>query len=298
MNFLDKLKEAGIDTNLIEQVYLNDIPTDDQINDNLDNLKEICIYLLEEFENLAKANTGSVLGDDKFLNVIQNFANKIIRQTNSVFYLLHSEEFIPDTLNEIDCQSISILIRSLIETVLMFCYIYVIPETMEHKKFKYLVWEFTELQENIRRDKEISTKEDIFTKFYNERYEYLKNELLNDTHFKTLKKEYKDKILKCNQARYDCSWSDIAKKLGIDIKYFNIEYSTLCSHSHSGNFSIITDVIPVNVKIDLLLEHLRYFIKLLALFIFGYSQVTEITKLQLKNNLKLVQTINRLTSKL
>jgi hypothetical protein len=220
MNFIEKLKEVGIDTNLIEEVYENDIPTDEKINDNLDTIKEICIYLLEEFENLAKANTGYVLGDDKFLNVIQNFANKIIRQTNSVFYLLHSGEFIPDTLNEIDCQSISILIRSLIETVLMFCYIYVIPETMEHKKFKYLVWEFTELQENIRRDKEISTKEDIFTKFYNERYEYLKNELLNDTHFKTLKKEYKDKILKRNQARYDCSWSDIAKKLGIDIKYW------------------------------------------------------------------------------
>jgi len=282
----DILNKYNIDLNSLN----SGIPSEQKSKEFLDYIEQSFGFLSGEFTKIANSLVGIDIGKGNFKLKIQNFANKILLQFDTIFLLIQLNNKIDSDKSALDYQSIHIILRSIIEAILMFSYIYTSPKTEDEKYFRHLVWEFTDLQ-NIEK-KKISHDDNSVAKaielIINERYNNLYNEIQSNRYFINLSKRFKDKIIKYSQSRYDKNWSDIAVDFGLEKTRFDNVYSELCSYSHSGNNSIISNLIPFNLKVALLSHNLFYTLIIFSMFIIDYCYVTDKANEELSNNEKLI----------
>ena len=292
MKMIDILNRHNIDINSLS----SKLPSQQNSKESLDYIEKSFTFLSKELTYIANSLVGTKIEKGHFKLKIQNFTNKIIIQINTIF-LLYSINQVEDEENlKIDFQTIHIVIRSIIETVLMFSYIYIIPKSEDKQYFHHLVWEFTDLQ-NLVNDKSFSDENSNIKAIelvINERYEDLRNELESNKYFIQLNKKLKYKILKQSQCRYDKSWSDLASDFGLERTKFNRVYSDLCSYSHSGNNSIITDYLPSNLKLAILGDSLFYLLIIFSMFIIKYCMVTKKANDELSKNEKLLNYLSNI----
>lgn len=137
----------------------------------------------------------------------------------------------------IDFPSISILVRSALESYLTFQFIFVQPNSLEEKKFRHTVWAYNGLRDRQRF--KLTTKEG-YEKLESEkpRIEELKRQIRDSTFYAELPKDLKKKVIKGGW-RLGKQWIEIAEASGTHREYFVSLYTYLSSYAHSGYLSVL-----------------------------------------------------------
>ena len=136
-----------------------------------------------------------------------------------------------------DISSLQMILRSSYEAYLIFHYIFVNPETLELREFRYLCWDIagyttrenmpaTTLEHQKRKDREKTNKAIQISK------------INKNPFFIKLSAKKQNALLSRSNWKPNVTWADLSEIAGFDRKTYSSIYSMLCDHSHSGRLSI------------------------------------------------------------
>ncbi|HET8667607.1 MAG TPA: DUF5677 domain-containing protein [Terriglobales bacterium] len=176
---------------------------------------------------------------ESWRNDAQVLANKLIRHVICVKALM-SGVSVPIDENEcfrfLDHASVKVLSRAALETHLVFCYIFNVPDE-ELSKFRHMVWKLAGLCD---RQRFVASTKEGRDKIFEERpkIEKLVGQISNSDFFFSFSEKQRLQIIKGNW-KVDTSWSGIGQQHGFRKEYFDNMYNFLCSYSHSSYLSIL-----------------------------------------------------------
>lgn len=220
---------------------MNEVPTFQE--------EEYYIKLLETLIKVAEANKGTVLGEDNRLLEAEGLFKKFIGHAASALYLFGSTTLpnikITDRgISFFDSGSINVLGRAALESFLVFHYVFIEPRSDDEKDFKYYSWLHASY---IDRQKFPSRSEEGKKQLNNEKktIDALKEKINNNSVFKQLDKEKKEKLLRKmekgawrlqwqNGQWVTKSWSNIGVSAGLSEILAKQFYGHLCAYAHSG----------------------------------------------------------------
>lgn len=170
----------------------------------------------------------------------EGIGQKIISHAISAHYLSHGYQVANDKhlyAEQIDFSSISVLVRAAFESYLTFNYVFISAKNEDELAFRFRCWNlggFLDRADFIpTEEKHIKLKE-----YEKSQIDLIKSELYHSKTFENLKSQDKKAALN-GRWRLSNSWSDLAVSAGFNKKFFDDQYSFLCSHSHSSRLSII-----------------------------------------------------------
>ena len=170
-----------------------------------------------------------------------NLAHTFLNHVYAVLVLIEHEQktnlpYLPVEISMLP--SIQVLVRASFEAYLTFYHIFIDPQTIEQRNFRYLRYVYSgyfergkiELSDDIViRDREIATKD-------REIASRLRRQLRANNIFQTLGSRQQEKILDGNW-RLE-TWTDIGLKAGFSRQISIIFYKYLCGYAHSGSLSV------------------------------------------------------------
>lgn len=146
------------------------------INSNLKIIKEISPYLLkmrEEASNEYKETNNDFVCKADMLCL--SFMQKIESSKNLYYSVLSSENLMGKIT---DINSLYTLYRSLLETLIYFHYVFVLPNNTDEKTLSILLWKIAGLQNYINTQENIPDKIKSKTNYYIEDYKNIKSKIL------------------------------------------------------------------------------------------------------------------------
>ncbi len=146
------------------------------INSNLKIIKEISPYLLkmrEEASNEYKETNNDFVCKADMLCL--SFMQKIESSKNLYYSVLSSENLMGKIT---DINSLYTLYRSLLETLIYFHYVFVLPNNTDEKSLSILLWKIAGLQNYINTQENIPDKIKSKTNYYIEDYKNIKSKIL------------------------------------------------------------------------------------------------------------------------
>ena len=146
------------------------------INSNLKFIKEISPYLLkmrEEASNEYKETNNDFVCKADMLCL--SFMQKIESSKNLYYSVLSSENLMGKIT---DINSLYTLYRSLLETLIYFHYVFVLPNNTDEKTLSILLWKIAGLQNYINTQENIPDKIKSKTNYYIEDYKNIKSKIL------------------------------------------------------------------------------------------------------------------------
>lgn len=226
---------------------MNEVPTFQE--------KEYYIKLLETLIKVAEANKGTALGEDNRLLEAEGLFKKFIGHAASALYLFRSTTLpsvkITDRgISFFDSGSINVLGRAALETFLVFHYVFIEHRSDDEKDFRYYLWLHASYldRQNFPSISEEGKKQHTDEKKI---IDALKEKINNNSVFKQLDKEKKEKLLKKMEKGKDAwrlqwqkgqwapkSWTNIGVSAGLSEILAKHFYSYLCIYAHSGCQSV------------------------------------------------------------
>lgn len=169
---------------------------------------------------------------------------KIQLHGTSLFQLVSGYEFFSKNFNKtIQVQDLSSgysILRSLLEALLMYMHIYIIPHPINHKKFRYNVWMYS----NILNRQKYSTVDDESSKQKETDQKALSSLLkaiTGSTYFEQeLTENQQTRLLKGSLpkgSKLGKSWKNIINESDLKLDWYSI-YGLLSQHSHSEVASV------------------------------------------------------------
>ena len=184
----------------------------------------------------------------------------------------------------LDFPSMGSLARSLLESYLLFNYIFVRHEDYENKKLYHQIWKLGGL---LDRQTFIATSEEMRNVQISEisNIESIKNYIINHEIYSNLTKNEKKEALK-GKWRTGKHWNDIAEETGIHSHFFKMLYAYLSSHVHTGYISIlqISQAFNKETQEKLAIIYIHISLVIASHFIISYSNLFSDVKLYLENN--------------
>lgn len=210
-------------------------------------------YTLQDKINEAKeynkllAQSINVLFDAKkklehYEQFIETFIHKFIMHNSSIISLYEGTivPFNPEIksmeVKLLDKPSIYILERALVETYLMFHFIYIEPKTTEEKMFRFDVFAYSGLMSRQKFGFKSEKAKQVFESDRKE-IERLKIQIEKSEFFKKYPKQQKE-ILKGIKPRLGFSWENLSENVGLS-NVFDKIHSLLSNYAHSEFLSMI-----------------------------------------------------------
>ncbi|GAT63648.1 DUF5677 domain-containing protein [Paludibacter jiangxiensis] len=234
---------------------------------------KILNLLIEHSINIGNSLAGKGYPSSELKRYGEPLALKTVHHICSIQRLCVPKAFVHSTVlfqEVIDFPSIAALTRTALESYLTFNYIFVAPQSVEEKEFRYYCWDLagyierenfpTATEESVKRHaKEQEEKTEIFQK------------LACNSIYKNISAEGKKKILKGNWRVFK-SWRDLAIESGLPKQYFDVIYSYMSSYSHSGRLCVMQieqsrDIISQKAMADL---YIQFCLEILARLIHDY----------------------------
>lgn len=185
----------------------------------------------------------------------------------------------------LDFPSMGSISRSLLESYLLFNYIFVRNEDYENKKFYHEIWRLGGL---LDRQKFIATSKEMKNAQLNEisSIESIKKYIINHVLYNSLTKNEKKEALK-GKWRTGKHWNDIAGETGIHNNLFRMLYSYLSAHVHSGYISIlqISQAFSKETQEKLSIIYIHISMIIASHFLISYSRLFGDVKLYLEKNI-------------
>ncbi len=200
--------------------------------------KNIILALSELVESVADAKVKTT----PWRYHAQTLVGKIIFTSHSILSLTNGFEYAHFKRNHkaelIDCPSIFVLTRALIENYITLCYIYNNNLAEEEKMFRYKLWEVSGLLS--RQNLGDSTNDKIIQKKESEKklIDKIFAEIQSMPEYKQLEKPQLRKLQKFGLPRIS-SWHGLIEKCEIGNEIFSSLYSYFSSYAHSEYLSIL-----------------------------------------------------------
>lgn len=137
----------------------------------------------------------------------------------------------------VDHASVKVLARAALEAYLVFCYVFVQPESPDDLEFRYLAWKLGGLamREVFPAQLEESRRQIVEEKRLNEE---LRDRIRQTRRFQNLSNGQKRAVLEKRKWRFE-GWVPIARAAGFGEQYSRLLYGFLSSYAHSDSLSIL-----------------------------------------------------------
>jgi len=273
-SFKDTLNSSSNPKLLLEKYLL------EKLNFEFDYNQEIP-YLLTNFDRLRSCfDLNSNIKEYEFYAYV--IADKINSILESILLITNSLQ--KETTSElsqksyIDFNTVKILCRSVLESFLVFNYIFVQPKENEEKEFYFNLWYFADLMgmnkkrtfAEMSEDPDVKKLKIIQEEFENER----KFKFINSKFFDLLPQKQKDAIVKRGDYKINYKWPELASKAGFNSVWFKSYYFKLSSYTHSGSYSILSDLgSTYKLKLKFLELELQTMTIIYSLFILDFVSV-------------------------
>jgi hypothetical protein len=200
---------------------------------------------------IIKANKRAPIKGDESLNAAESLAVKFYEHSASIVYL-YKDTILPEiNLRFFDLASLNIIARAMIETFLVFYYVFSEPSNYEQKEFRYLAYWISGLIERQNYPIESPQGKLILS---NEKkvIDNIIGRLENNPYYTGLEEKHKERIIKRGEWRFK-SWTDIALSAGLNKSNSKAFYKFLCGFAHSGSLTLqhIHQTVSKNEKIIL-----------------------------------------------
>ena len=205
---------------------------------NLEEYKEILDVLMVLQQSVVDAK-GKY---PKWKVLSDTLITKIILHANTISELLLGTKIKSNLLNKeatlIDIPSIYILLRALLETTLIFNFIYLQPLTDDEKEFRVNNWIYESLLNMKKFPAE--TKEAKIARENNlKETKILKEKIQDSIYFKRLTEKQGKRILKDGNTRLFNTWDELIIHANLKSPLINGIYNFTSNYAHSGAQRII-----------------------------------------------------------
>jgi hypothetical protein len=199
--------------------------------------EEEYLELLSALVDIVEASKGTSAGEDDRVVHAEGLAVKCLSHACSLLYLLRGTNIPELRVGFFDPGSINVLGRAILETFLIFHYIFVDPKNQEDQTFRYLCWIHKDLVERQGFPaRSPQGKEKL--KLEEKTIEQIRNNIKDSPYFEVLSAKQKEKLLAGRDWRFK-GWKNIALSAGLGEVYADAFYAYLCSYAHAGSLSIL-----------------------------------------------------------
>lgn len=190
------------------------------------------------------------IGDEWLLDA-EALLFKVFAHSCTIKHIIYGTPIPIMTQSFPDVSSIKVLTRALLETTLVFYYLFITSKNDSEKQLRYLKWQLSDLLQRqslteliIYTEKEKlkeSQESDI------ESIKILRNKILNNDYYSSYTPKQKKSILNgfpewrlpLKGKGHRPSWIELGEHAGLNSHYRNIFYKHLSSYAHSGSLSIL-----------------------------------------------------------
>ncbi|MRS05021.1 hypothetical protein EG832_17675, partial [bacterium] len=207
------------------------------------NIEQEYQELIQLYIQIGEAVKGEALpAEDAWLYDTEQLAAKLLSHVLSLFYLYHGtnlERVTPLRIAFFDFPSALVLLRAALETYLTFYYIFIDPQDVTEKRFRYKVWKLGGYFEKQKLSPIIRTGElrEVLMSERTAMKQFLE-EIMQDPLYLQLSSELQRRVRENGDWKLKRGWKTLAGTAGFDKEAFGCLYSYLCSHSHSGFHAI------------------------------------------------------------
>lgn len=253
--------------------------------------------LLSTLFAVADANSGTT--SEAILIYSEDILRKFAFHAISALRIYDNRDYdIPNyaRISLCDFSSINVISRALIESYLIFYWIFIDNKSNETVKLRYLIWKLTSLHWVANLDLEIEEAKKIQQQS-TERMRELKSELTKNKAFLYLNdKEQKKCLQKIKDGRelYSRpSWGELMQQSGIPKKFCKT-YSYFCSFSHTGFTSVnqLRTANSIEEQTSLSKLALQFNMIFLGKFIYQYCELFPKAKTYLQSDEKASSIVN------
>lgn len=191
------------------------------------------------FVEMLQAQKGVQLCDRRWIDC-EPLAVKVFFHAASAYHLAEGtqlEALLGEAAHFVDHASIMVLARAALEAYLVFCYVFVQPESPDDFEFRYSTWKLSGLatRETFPAQLEESRRQIAEEKRLNEE---LRDRIRQTRRFQDLSNRQKREVLEGRKWRFE-SWVAIAQAAGFGEQYSRFLYSLLSSYAHSDGLSAL-----------------------------------------------------------
>ena len=199
--------------------------------------EEDYLELLRAFFEVIEANKGTSAGDDDRILDAEGLAIKCFSHACSLLYLLRGTN-VPDLgAAFFDPGSINVLVRAMLESFLVFYYVFVDPENKDEESFRYHCWLYKDLMERQKfpvrspeGKKRLKAEETVVSD--------IKGKIQASTSYANLTLKQKQSLIEGYEWRFK-GWKKIALSTGLSEVHSDAFYTYLCSYAHAGSLSVL-----------------------------------------------------------
>ena len=195
------------------------------------------LELLRAFLDIVEASKGTPAGEDDRVLDAEGLALKCYSHACSFLYLLRGTNVPELRVSFFDPGSINVIGRAILESFLVFHYIFIDSKNDEEQTFRYLCWLYHDLVERqgfparSPQGKEKLKSEEKVIKQISTKIEV-------SPCFEMLSTKQKRNLLNGKYWRSK-GWKSIALSAGLSEVHADDFYAYLCSYAHAGSLSIL-----------------------------------------------------------
>jgi hypothetical protein len=199
--------------------------------------EEDYLELLQALLEVIEVNKGTAAGDDDRVLDAEGLAIKCFSHACSLLYLLRGTN-VPDLgAAFFDPGSINVIGRAMLESFLVFYYIFVDPETTEEETFRYHSWLYRDL---LERQKFPARSPEVKRILETEKTAIsdLRGEIEGSNSYANLTPKQRQILIEGREWRFK-GWKKIALSSGLSEVHSSAFYTYLCSYAHAGSLSVL-----------------------------------------------------------
>lgn len=199
--------------------------------------EEDYLELLQTLLEVVEVNKGTVAGDDDRVLDAEGLAIKCFSHACSLLYLLRGTN-VPDVgAAFFDPGSINVLGRAMLESFLVFYYLFVDPETTEEGTFRYHSWLYKDLLERQKFPAKSTVGKEILKKEKTV-ISALRSKIEGSSSYAKLTPKQRQSLIEGREWRFK-GWKRIAVSAGLSEVHSEAFYTYLCSYAHAGSLSVL-----------------------------------------------------------
>jgi hypothetical protein len=195
------------------------------------------VQALSRILNLAlAANAGTPSGPGERLLDAEALAAKCVFHAGSCLLIAQGTMLGSPPARVLDQSSLNVLVRTTVESALVFHHVFASPQTDAKRELRYLSWLLADLLE--RQEFPAASPESQQTqREESEQIDAMRARLAENSALKAMTPKQQRRVLE--EGYWTPGWAATARKAGLDETHATMVHRFLCSYAHSGSLSVL-----------------------------------------------------------
>lgn len=195
------------------------------------------LELLKIFLEIVEASKDIPPGEDNRILDAEGLALKFYSHACSFLHLFRSTKVPELKIDFFDVGSINVIGRAILESFLVFHYIFIDSENIDQQTFRYQCWQYYDLMEQQSFPVQSPQGMQKMASIRN-MIDELKTKIESNLNYNSLTQKQKNKLIAGKNWRFK-GWKEIALSAGLSNVHADSFYAYLCSYAHAGSLSVL-----------------------------------------------------------